>query len=143
MPTSYCNISDVERLTQRKFALDTRPTDPEVETLISNISARLNGTAQAAGYVVPVTGTTALELMETYCMYGVACAAWHAGFQSNAAPANVEYWCVEYREFLAALRKGEVELPLLTPESDIDPAFGFAQMPPRDRLWTGRDEPLA
>ena len=140
--TSYCTVVDVQEQMRHTFTISGHPTIDEVEGFIVNISSRLNGVAQASGYVVPVTGILALELMKEACINGVSCRAWHAAFLSDAAPSRVEYWCKEYRDFLTALRKGEVELPGLTPESDLDPVFAIVQQPPRDRLWTGDDEPL-
>jgi hypothetical protein len=139
---SYCTVEDVQEQMRHTFSISGHPTPDEVDGMIVNISSRLNGVAQAAGYTVPVTGTLALELMKEACVNGVSCRAWHTGFLSQDAPSRVEYWCQEYKDFLAALRKGEVELPGLTPESDLDPVFAIVQQPPRDQLWTGDDEPL-
>jgi len=140
--SEYCTVADVQQMMQTTFTLTSRPTIEQVKGLITTVSSRLNGTAQAAGYTVPVTDTLGLTLMNNACAYGTSCAAWHAGYGSMEAPARVEYWCKEYKDFLAALRKGEVELPGLTPESDLDPAFGIVPQPPRDRLWTGDNEYL-
>jgi hypothetical protein len=139
---AYCTFEDVERLMQLTFTLTTRPTQAKVTETITDIDARLDGTAQAAGYVVPVTDPSALALMKTYSTYGTACTTWHAGYASDLTPSRVEYWCQEYRDFLQALRDGEVQLPALTPESDLDPAFAIVQHPPRDLYFTGQDEPL-
>lgn len=138
----YCTVEDVERQTQLTFTIAGRPTHDEVEEMITNTSSRLDGVAQAAGYTVPVTGALALGLMEDACINGVSCRAWHAAYVSQDAPARVVYWCQEFKDFLTALRKNEVELPGLTPESDLDPVFAIVQQPPRDQLWTGDDEPL-
>lgn len=139
---SYCTIEDVEEQMGVTFTPTTRPTLADIENYIVNTSSRLNGVAQASGYAVPVTGTLALELMKDACINGVACRAWHGGYVSDTAPPRVDYWCQEYKDFLAALRKNEIELPGLTPESDLDPVFAIVQQPPRDQLWTGEDEPL-
>lgn len=139
---SYCTIGDVEQQMRHTFSISGHPDIDEVEAMIVNTSSRLNGVAQAAGYTVPVTGTLALELMKEACINGVSCNAWHTAYMSDAAPPRAEYWCKEYRDFLTALRKNEIELPGLTPESDLDPVFAIVQQPPRDQFWTGRDEPL-
>ena len=141
---SYCVVSDIEALMGIKFGHHTgRPTYEEVEDdFIVRVAARLDGVAQAAGYTVPVTSTQALALMKTMNAYGAACAIWHAGYVSQAAPARVEYWCDEYRQFLTDLRKGDMDLPGEDPEGDLDPVFGIAQSPARDGYFTGEDEDL-
>jgi hypothetical protein len=138
----YCTVAEVEANMRTTFTPTTKPAIGQIEGFIANASSRLDGVAQAAGYDVPVTDTIALGLMKDACIFGVSCRAWHAGWFSDTAPARAEYWCTEYREFLASLRKGEVQLPGVEPESDLDPAFAIVQQPPRDTWFTGRDEGL-
>jgi hypothetical protein len=139
---AYCTVADVERLMGTKFTIDSRPSTADVDEAIDGVSADLDGAAQASGYTVPVTGVQAVALMKRYNRYGAACTAWHTGYVSDTLPPRVEHWCSTYRDFLKALREGKVQLPGEEPESDLDPVFAIVQQPPRDRYWTGKDEPL-
>jgi hypothetical protein len=139
---TYCTVSDVERLTGAKYTISGRPSTADVDEAIDGVAADLDGAAQASGYTVPVTSTQAIALMKRYNRYGAACEAWHIGHVSLDAPARVEHWCSTYQAFLEALREGKTQLPGEEPESDLDPVFNIVQQPPRDRYWTGEDEPL-
>ena len=139
---AYCEVADVEALMNQEFFIEGQPSITDVEEIIDDVAADLDGIAQAAGYTVPVTGAQAVKLMKKYNTYGAAVAAWHAGYVSDTAPARVEYWERTYTAFLSRLRRGEQQLPAEDPTSDLDPVFEVVQHPPRDKYWTGEDEGL-
>jgi len=140
---AYSTVANVEKLMQVNFTHGSgRPTYEDVEEMIDDVAADLDGVAQAAGYTVPITSTSGVALMRKYNTYGAAVAAWHAGFVSDTEPARVEFWRSQYEQFIARLRRGEQQLPSEEPESDLDPVFEIVEHPPRDRYWTGEDEGL-
>ena len=137
---AYCDVADIEKEMQLTISIGGRPDRDDVEEIIDDIAAELDGIAQAAGYAVPVTGTQAVALMKRYNTICACPSVWHSGFVSDAAPARVEYWDKQCEAFKMRLKKGEQNLPGLTPESDIDPAFAIARMPNRDNFWRNREE---
>lgn len=141
---AYCTVADVEKTMQRKFSHNSGfPTYEDVEGYIDTVASNLDGVLQAAGYTTPVTGERAVALLKRYNTFGASCQAYHAGYRTeDILPPHAEYWCQEYKDFLSRIRKGEQQLPGLEPESDIDPVFEIVQSPPRDRYFTGQDEPL-
>jgi len=139
---AYCALADIEALMQTAFTDTSRPTSSEAESIIDDVAAQIDGVAQAAGYTVPVTSTSGIAYLKPYNRFGAACRCWHAGYISDTAPDRVSYWCQEFKDFIARLRRGEEQIPSEEPQSDIDPVFGIAQMPPRDQYFTGEDEGL-
>ncbi len=139
---AYCTVADVEGLMGIKFTISSRPTSSSVQDDIDDVAAVLDGYIQAAGYDVPVTGTEAVKMLKSANKKGAACAAWHTGYVSDVLAPRAAFWCSEYTTFKKDLRDGKVQLPGLEPESDLDPIFSIVQQPPRDRYWTGEDEPL-
>lgn len=137
---AYCEVADVEKLMGAQFPLSGRPSKEDVEQMIADAAADLDGVAQAAGYDTPVTGISAVALMKRYNTCGAAVAAWHAGYVSEAEPARVEYWRTEYRDFITRLRKGEQDLPGETSASDLDAAFDIVPATRRDPYWTTGQE---
>jgi phage gp36-like protein len=132
-------VADVEQLMQVNIKQAGTPDRADVEEIIDDVAAELDGIAQASGYTVPVTNAEAVALMKRYNRMCAAVAVWHAGFVSDTAPARVEYWNTQCEGFKARLRKGEQELPGLEPLSDIDPAFEISTFPNRDRYWRARE----
>jgi hypothetical protein len=141
---AYCTVADVEKAMQRKFSHNSGfPRYDDVQEYIDGVAANLNGILQAMGYTVPVTATDAVALLKRYNTFGAACQAYHAGYRTeDILPPHAEYWCNQYSEFIARLEEGAQQLPGLTPEGPDDPVFEIVQSPPRDRYFTGQDEPL-
>lgn len=139
---AYCTLANVETMMGISFTPTSRPTVEEAEDIVDSKAAEIDGVAQASGYTVPLTGTAAIAMLKHYNAIGAACACWHAGFISDTAPARVEYWCQEFRDFIARLRRGEQQIPSEDPTSDLDPVFGIVQQPSRDSYFTGQDEGL-
>jgi len=141
---AYCTVENVEAVMQTKFSHNSGyPTYDDVEGFIDTVASNLDGVLQAAGYTVPVTVTAAVALLRQYNEFGAACKAFHSTyFPEDILPPRAEYWCQEYRDFLTRIRKGEQQLPGVSPEGDIDPVFMIVQTPPRDRYFTASDEPL-
>ena len=136
---AYCDVADVEQTMRLTISIDGNPNRADVEEFIDDVAAELDGIAQAAGYTVPVTTTQAVALMKRYNRICAAVATWHAGYISDNSPARVEYWHEQCEGFKNRLRKGEQQLPGLTPTSDLDPAFGIHTFPNRDAYWTTRN----
>ncbi|RLC82132.1 MAG: hypothetical protein DRI81_00715 [Chloroflexi bacterium] len=128
---AYCDVTDVEQLMQTKFTLSGHPTPTDVEEFVDFTAANLDGVIQASGYATPVTVATAIALLKKYNSFGAAVAVWHAGYVSDTAPARVEYWQEQYNGFISRVRRGEQELPGLTPTSDLQPAFEIVAFPER------------
>jgi len=137
---AYCDVADIEKEMQLTISIGGRPDREDVEAIIDDIAAELDGIAQAAGYTVPVTGTQAVALMKRYNTICACVPVWHSGFVSDSPPARVEYWDKQCEAFKMRLKKGEQQLPGLLPESEIDPAFEIASFPNRDRHWRTREE---
>lgn len=137
---AYCTVENVEREMQLTISIGGRPDRTDVEDIIDDVAAELDGIVQAAGYTVPVTGTQAVALMKLYNTVCACVAVWHNGFISDAAPSRVDYWDKQCEGFKTSLKKGEQNLPGLTPTSDIDPAFAIATTPNRDRYWRNRED---
>jgi len=109
---SYCLVADVQRLMGVTFTSTSRPTTADVETIITGVSADLDGVLRAAGYlIIPVVDATALLLLKQYSAMGAAVQSWHAGFVSDAEPPRVEYWRTQYDAFLTRIRNGTQVLP--------------------------------
>lgn len=91
----------------------TQPNLTEIESLITSVSAELDGILKAAGYSLPisVSNTDSLALLKSYARYGVACRAWHGAVGGTDRFPRVERWCKDYHDFLARLRRGEQQLP--------------------------------
>ena len=141
---AYCTVENVQSVMQTQFSHNSGyPTYEDVEGFVDTVASNLDGVLQAAGYTVPVTAVKAVELLKRYNEFGAACQAYHASYYpEDVLPPRAEYWCQEYKDFLSRIRKGEQQLPGLEPEGDIDPVFMTVQTPPRDRYFTGQDEPL-
>jgi len=135
---SYCDVTDIEQEMQLTISIDGRPNRADVTEIIAEVSSDLDGIAQAAGYTVPVTSESAARVMKRYTRLCTAAQVWNSGFISMAPPVRLEYWEGQCEGFKERLRKGEQYLPGLTPESDLDPAFGIATFPNRDRYWQTR-----
>lgn len=109
---AYCVVADVQRLMGVTFTSTSRPTTADVETIITSVSADLDGILKAAGYsIVPAVDATALLLLKQYAAMGAAVASWHAGFVSDDEPPRVEYWRTQYEAFITRLRNGTQVLP--------------------------------
>ena len=129
---AYCTVPEVETLMSLKFTSASKPTTAKVEELIADIEGEMDGVIEAAGYALPIGGTSALALLKRYNEYGVAAAVWHSGFITENDIPRVAYWHQEYKDFLMRMRKGDQFLPGAVTESGPgDPAFtiaGFANM---------------
>ena len=132
---AYCTISDLEVLTEIDWTPTTAPTIAQVEKMIDNVAAEIDGVLQASGYDVPVSGADALELLRSINAFGTGPEAYHATFLVEVLPPKVQYWQDRYDRFLKSVRAGEAQLPGLEPESDIDAAWGIAPSPQREDYW--------
>lgn len=140
---AYCTYSDVDALMSVTHDTTTTPTAVTVTDFCADISAELDGVMQAVGYVVPITGATGLALLNSYATMGAAVRAWHAGFQSSNAPANVEYWDTTYRDFLMRLKKGDQTIPDETTEDGTSTPHAFSVAPKAARYWSAKRDQQA
>lgn len=120
---AYCTVSDLEAMMGQTFGASTKPTATEVQAAIDETAAELDGVAAAAGYAVPVTGTSSLLTMKRLNQYGAAVNAWHTGVIADDEPARVVYWREAYANFITRLRKGEQTLPDDTPTASPNTGF--------------------
>lgn len=137
---AYCTIADVEVLTEIDWTAATAPTIAQVENMIDNVAAEIDGVLQASGYDVPVSAADALEMLRSINAFGVGPEAYHATFLVEMLPPKVKYWQDRYDRFLKAVRAGEVQLPGLEPESDLDAAWGIAPSIQREDYWLTDEE---
>ena len=137
---AYCDVDDVSQEMQLTFSIEGYPSQADVEEVIEEISSDLDGIAQAAGYTVPITGTSALRVMKRYCRLCTAAQVWSSGFVAMTNPTRFEYWDKECEGFKERLRDGDQQLPGLTPESDLDPVFDIAESPCRDPYLCPTDD---
>lgn len=133
---AYCTLEDVQRLMQVTFSNTGRPTAEDVNGIIDDISAEIDGVAQATGYVVPITTAQALSMLRSYATYGAAVAAWHAGWVDQSLLPRVEYWTNTYSAFLSRLKNGQQELPGASADEADDVDFETVPMVRRDNYWS-------
>jgi hypothetical protein len=141
---AYCTVEDVQSNMQTKFSHNSGfPRYDDVQGYVDGVAAEMDGILQAAGYAVPVTAAAAVDMLKRQNILGASCQAYHAGYRTDdILPPNAEYWCQAYNDFITRLEEGVLQLPGLTPEGPGDPVFMIVQTPPRDRYFTGQDEPL-
>lgn len=135
---AYCTYSDVDALMSITHGASTKPTSTSVTDFCADVSAELDGVLQAVGYVVPITGATGLALLNSYATMGAAVKAWHAGFQSQTAPANVEYWDRTYTDFLKRLKAGDQTIPDEEIGDGTAASVGFSVRPIARRYWADK-----
>lgn len=107
----YCTPDDVADLMTEAFTETSHPDQDEVTTMCAEVSAELDGVAQAAGYSTPITSAAGLQLFKRYATMGTAPQVWYARYASQDEPARVAYWRTTYADFVARLRRGEQQLP--------------------------------
>ena len=139
---AYCTYSDVDALMSVTHDGSSVPTSTNVTAFTVDVSAEIDGVAQAAGYVVPITGADGLALLNSYATMGAAVKAWHAGFQSSDAPANVVYWQKSYEDFLMRLRKGDQALPAETIGAGTATVAAFSVPSKSARYWSRKRDRL-
>lgn len=139
---AYCNLSDVQDLTQQVYKVDSRPSINDVTRMIDEIAAELDGVAQSAGYTTPITESGALETMRRYNKLGAAVMAWHSAVISDDEPARVTYWKEQYDAFIGRLRRGEQALPNETPSGGAAGGFSvsLARVDGYSKAWRRRSE---
>lgn len=120
----YCTPDDVAALMTEVFTETSHPDQEEAEAMCDQVSAELDGVAQAAGYATPVTTVDGLALLKRYATFGVAPQVWYARYATQDEPARVAYWRTAYADFVARLRRGEQQLPGETETSG--PGSGFS-----------------
>jgi hypothetical protein len=100
------------------FDTDTEPTLAQATATIDQVEAEINGVLKAAGYTtVPATGTASVNLLRMYVETEAAYKIYTQIYGVNELPPAVRAWHVDYREFLARLRRGEQYLPDESPKS--------------------------
>jgi hypothetical protein len=112
---AYCDVSDVETLTGLQFNAGSQPSRTRVQRIIYDTARELDGVLQAAGYPLPITGSDALGLLETYNTIGASYRAWYAAERGTTPFPAVISWQTDYRAALKALRENEIALPGLEP----------------------------
>jgi hypothetical protein len=132
----YCTLADIMQLMRETFTDASSPTRDDVEAICAQVSAELDGVAQAAGYDTPITSAGGLQLLKRYAMFGVAPQAWYARYSSQDEPPKVAYWREAYTTFLSRLRRNEQQLPDAPQPEDDNVAFAVAPQPQRDRYWS-------
>lgn len=141
---TYAVIADVEALLKRTgrtpFSVSTNPTIDQVNELIEDIEAEINGVLTAQGYTtVPASSSSDIKLLKRYNSEKVAAAVWGIIYAEDDFPAHVKAWRDDYAAFLSRLRRGEQDLPGQQPQGDDDVGFFIVRHPTRDALFTNRN----
>ena len=132
---AYCTLGDLEALMRINFTAATDPTATEVEQMITDIAAEIDGVLQAAGYTVPVTAAQAVQYLRKMNTFGAGPEAWYAYAMMDSEPPNVAYWRARYERFLEDIREGKLQLPGLEPLGEEQAYFGIAPGIQRDSYW--------
>lgn len=108
----YCTLDDVSPLNSAigELSDETALTTAGAGTLITQVSAELDGRLRAKGYLIPVIDTEALATLRAYCMSGSAArilrslfpAATGVGGDGGAAAAHEK----AYADGLALIDRG-------------------------------------
>jgi hypothetical protein len=94
----YCEIQDVQALrTNHPITPSSKPSTNDVQTIIENLTSRVNGRLSSAGYIVPITGPASLEYLRSMVAFGAAGIiqdSQAAGIAPELHGVNVEnrYW---------------------------------------------------
>jgi hypothetical protein len=67
----YCSVSDVGYLRQTTFDTTSLPTAVFVQTMIDNVTARINIKLKSNGFTLPITDADQLAVLKMYSTYGV------------------------------------------------------------------------
>ncbi len=100
----YIGVSDIQRELGLEFSETSKPTAAEVQEIIDQVEAELNGFVASLGYSVPVTDGQGAKILAQAALWG-ACSrviAAYAGATANANPRETTYW-ERYRDFIDRL----------------------------------------
>lgn len=106
----YCTVPDVQALRpQHLITATSKPNTAQVEQMIENLSAQVDGRVCQLGYITPVTsGATSLRYLRSMVSFGVAGLiedtqrAGIAGESSGANAVRSNLWTI-YEQMLQAL----------------------------------------
>jgi|SRR5688572_25169543 len=106
---AYCTITDIESLCQLTggvFDGTTKPTLTQATSFMDLISSEINTVILSAGYVLPIVGTDALNLLKLANAYGAASLARQAQSQMGNPDINAhiaDLWA-KYQDILNTIR---------------------------------------
>lgn len=116
----------------------TTPTDVEVEAIIEQWEATLNGVLRAAGYSTPLTATDDVRTCLLMVSQISAVDTFIAAYAFDELPDQYKRFQERWDKFVSMIKKGELEFSSDTPASADFPAFGIVRSPTRDDLFTNR-----
>lgn len=133
---AYCDITDVEAVMQRResFSSDTEPTDTEVNDFIDKIDAQIKNACRQGGYVLPISGTDDLKMLNLLNSLGAAALASNANLlrvSGSTQPAQGSIYHRDYKEGLDELKAGTYlqEATETTPGETINPRSRWTEYP--------------
>jgi len=137
---AYCTVEDIQALLQAKFSTEGTPSSSDVEEIIEDVAAELDGLLQAAGYTVPVTSPAgAVRLLKKMNRFCAAVPVWHSSYVEGQAPVRVDSWAKQCEGFKKLIVEGKIQLPGVDPEGPNDPVFDLTAFPNRDGYWRSDD----
>lgn len=78
---AYCTKSNVEAYnTEKGYSNESMPNSFDVEKLIANVAALMDGRLGAIGFTVPITGSISLAIVKTINVLGAAAMAENAAY---------------------------------------------------------------
>lgn len=96
----YLSVEDIERELGLVFGPDTHPTRDQVEEILEQVEAELDGLVAALGYAVPVEAARPRAMLAQAALWA-ACArvlGAYAGATLDVPPREQAYW-ERYRDF--------------------------------------------
>lgn len=119
---SYADATHVQALLGALFTIsaNSTPTTTQVEGFLDQTAADIDGLLTDRGYgTVPATGTTDVLMLRKYTSMCAAVTTYYAAFGHDDAPANVQEWAAECRQFMTDLKEGKRRLVNQNPRARL------------------------
>jgi len=128
---SYAVTADIELLLHGfpgftlPLGTGTTPTIDQVNGLIDQLEAEINGLLTINGYdTVPATGASDINMLKRPVAEKVAATIWHTAYltrsDDESTPAHVTWWERNWGSFIKRLRAGDARLIDQTPSGGIE-----------------------
>jgi hypothetical protein len=121
---AYCSLTDVQELVPKfTFSDTTKPTQTQVESLITRIAAEIDNALEVQGVNTPVTSpANFVAWLQNLNALGVAYRAMQGMFPSTAEKDALPVWQTyrkDYMEGLKAIQKGEMPSAVSPGNGDV------------------------
>jgi hypothetical protein len=105
---NYCTASEIQVLLgfPDAFSANTRPTETQVNTEITNVTGEIDFVLSGVGITVQPTNTNVLARLRNACTYGVACRVGMSYFRNNTGVNDTQpgHFCQRYQEILEEIK---------------------------------------